>query len=71
MRESARTEPKILRPSRQPTPRKSLGAAKASGGMEFLKLAQCTNLSREEQMRGGCGANAGRIRRNANVTAVR
>lgn len=58
IRESARTEPKQAPSSRRPTPRKSHGAATAPERVVFLKLAQCTNLPRAEQMRGDCGAGA-------------
>ena len=70
-RESARTVAKLTPVIHRPTPRKSLGAAAASEQMVFMKLAQCTNLSRAEQI--GCGgeANVGRVRGDANLLAIR
>lgn len=71
IRESARTDPKQAPSSRRPTPRESQGPATAPERVVFLKQAQCTNLPRAEQMRGGCGATAGRVRRNAILSADR
>lgn len=61
-RESARTVFKIAPSSRRPTPRKSRDAATAPELVVFMNLAQCTNLSRAEQI--GCGgeADVGRVR---------
>lgn len=71
MRKSVRTELKQAPTSRRPTLRESLGAATVPEWVVFLKLAQCTNLSRTEQTDGGCGAAAGRVRRNAVLSADR
>lgn len=69
-RESARTVSKKAPSSRRPTPRKSRDAATAPERVVFMNLAQCTNLSRAEQI--GCGgeANVGRVRRDANLLDI-
>lgn len=41
------------------------------GELVFMNLAQCTNLSRAEQIGGGGGANVGRVRGDANLSAIR
>lgn len=70
-RESARTVSKKAPSSRRPTPRKSRDATTAPERVVFINLAQCTNLSRAEQI--GCGgeANVGRVRGDANLSAIR
>lgn len=70
-RESARTVSKKAPSSRRPTPRKSRDAATAPERVVFLNLAQCTNLSRAEQIGGGGGANVERVRGDANLSAIR
>lgn len=70
-RESARTESKKAPSSRRPTPRKSRDAATAPERVVFMNLAQCTNLSRAEQIGCGCGVNVGRVRGDANLSAIR
>lgn len=70
-RESARTVAKLTPASGRPTPRKSQGAATASEQMGSWKLAQYTNFTQAEQIGGGCGAASERVRRNANLSAVR
>lgn len=70
-RESARTVSKQAPSSRRPTPRKSRDAVTAPERMAFMNLTQCTNLSRAEQIGGGGGANVGRVRGDANLSAVR
>lgn len=71
IRESARTEPKPTPTSCRPSPRESRGAATALERVVFLNLGQGTNFSRAEQIGGGGGTNAGRVQRNANLSAVR
>lgn len=63
-RESARTVSKKAPSSRRPTPRKSRDAATAPERVVFMNLAQCTNLSRAEQIGNGCVANVERVRGN-------
>lgn len=70
-RESARTEPKQAPTNRRPTPRESRGAATAPERVVFMNMAQCINFCRAEQIGGGGGAIAGRVRRDANLSAVR
>lgn len=70
-RESARTVSKKAPSSRRPTPRKSRDAATAPERVVFMNLAQCTNLSRAEQIGSSCGAAAGRVRGDVNLSAVR
>lgn len=70
-RESARTVSKQAPSSRRPTPRKSRDAATAPERMAFMNLAQCTNLSLAEQIGGGGEAAAGRVRGDANSSAIR
>lgn len=70
-RESARTVSKKAPSGRRPTPRKSRDTATAPERVVFMNLAQCTNLSRAEQIEGGGGANVGRVRGDANLSAIR
>ena len=70
-RESARTVSKKAPSSRRPTPRKSRDAATAPERVVFMNLAQCTNLSLAEQTRCGGEANVGRVRGDANLSAIR
>lgn len=70
-RESARTASKKAPSSRRPTPRKSRDAATAPERVAFMNLAQCTNLSRAEQIGSSGEANVGRVRGDANLSAIR
>lgn len=70
-RETARTGPKKPPACRRPTPRKSRDAATAPERAVLMNLAQCTNLTRAEQIGCGSEANVGRVRGDAKLSAVR
>ena len=70
-RESARTVPKRTSTSSRPTPRNTRGAATVLEWMVSLKLAQSTNFTRAEQIGSGGEANVGRVRGDANLSAIR